>query len=98
MHDHPSFLPSQIPPNLHRKPLQKPTSLYHRKNNTNERRRKDPNERYHDPAGEEATGENVVGEEHWYGDLSLIGVSIILDCDVFLREICMTYKEIHDQC
>jgi hypothetical protein len=38
-----------------------------------------------------------VGEEHWYGDLSLIGVSIILDCDVFLREICMTYEEIHDQ-
>lgn len=91
------LFPPQIPPNLHRKPLQKPTSLYHRKNNTYKRRSKHPNERNHDPPREEAAGEDVVGEEHRHGNLSSEKSAEFQMMILFDGRDEMTYEEIHDQ-
>lgn len=66
------FLSSHILPHFHCKPLEEPTSLEHWKNTADERRSKDPDERYDNPSSEEAARKDVVGEEHGDGDLGAL--------------------------
>lgn len=63
------LLPSQIPPDFNSKPFEEPTCFEDGEYATDESRSEDPDEGDDDPRREEASGKDVVGEEHWDWDL-----------------------------
>jgi hypothetical protein len=62
-------VPSQVPPDFDGKPFEEPTCFEDGEYAADERRGEDPDEGDDDPGGEEASGKDVVGEEHWDWDL-----------------------------